>query len=180
MNILNTLIKSGMVDKLAGQFGLDKRQVENVIRKGLPTITKQIGKNTLDQEGSDKFSDALKDHRDRDVEGMINDSDKINTTEGGKILDHIFGKKKADVEDEISKEEDVSKEKVSSILKIIAPIVMVILAKRAFSGNKDDDDKTIIQREEKKSKPGNLKSFFDTDGDGQIFDDVLDNLFGKK
>lgn len=191
MDILKTLANSGLIDQLAGQFGLDKSQVESVIRKGLPTITNQINKNTSEGSGLDNFTDALKDHKDRNVSDMLNDTNKVNTTEGGKILDHIFGGRKETVEDEIASTENVSKDKVDGIMKVVAPILMVILAKRVLGPKTETptvdnttrpeidpsviNERTAEANKEQRSSglPGILNSIFDKDGDGGFLDDLI-------
>lgn len=197
MDILKTLSNSGLVDQLAGQFGLDKNQVESILEQGLPKITNQINENTSDQSGLESFANALDDHKDRDVNGMISNLSNINALEGGKILDHIFGGKKSRVEDEISSQGNVGQDKVDSILRYVAPIVMALVAKRVLGQRKaaptqTQDDRAAapktgidldkIYRESqaqnttdnrKSGLPGILSSIFDKDNDGSILDDLL-------
>lgn len=202
MDILKTLENQGLLDNLANQFGLDKAQVGSIIEKGLPSITNQISHNTADQGGLDSFAQALTDHRDRDLGGMLKNTNNISSLEGGKILDHIFGRNKDKVEEEISREvsndQPVSKDKIDGILKIIAPIVMVMIAKRAFGKkakgpqtqtqaptSKTDDRITLdlgrerekLDNNTKSGIPGILNSMLDKNKNGSFLDDLLGNIF---
>lgn len=163
MDILKTLANSGLVDQLAGQFGLDANQVESILEKGLPKITNQISKNTSDQSGLESFTNALNDHKDKDVNGMINNLSNINALEGGKILDHIFGSKKSTVEDEISSQGNVSQDKVDSILKYVAPIVMALVAKKVLGQRRTAQAETRETTQTQNDRAAAPKSGIDLD-----------------
>lgn len=103
MDILEMLTKSGSLSQLSKQYGMSEDVIAEAIKMGLPQIAGQISRNTSSDQGLLDFMNAIKDHQDDDVETLVNDVNRIDMTDGNKILGHIFGDKKDDLAIDISK-----------------------------------------------------------------------------
>lgn len=180
MDLTQLLQQKGSINEIANQFGLDARQVEDVINNSLPKISEAINQNTASQEGLKSFWNALNDHQNDDVEGMISDVNNVDTNDGDKILAHIFGEKKDAYVDEISQKQGISASNVGGIMKILAPILMGMLGKQTTNKSKTDSGFGNILDSflgSGSSVTKMAKSFLDKNNDGNILDDIFGSIF---
>lgn len=179
MDINQLLKNSGALEKLARQYGLNSTQVEEVVSRAVPEITKRIQTNTTTDGGLDSFLKALQDHKDDPVEAMLEDPAVVDTDDGDKILSHIFGDRKEPITTELSEVQGLSAPSVSGIIKHLAPILMGLLARQASKPTERDGGLLdgILGKNSSMTSMG--KSFLDKDKDGKILDDVLGSIFKK-
>lgn len=100
---------------------------------------------------------------------------------GGGILEHVLGSQQATIEAYIAKKYKLDPKMVSSMMGMIAPVVMNYLSKERKEKNMDSKQlTTYLQQEEKAilNDPANntnpLINFLDKDGDGDV--DLMDFL----
>ena len=190
MNFTDILKTGGALDQLDDQFGLDKSQVESIVEGALPKITENINNNASSKDGLKSFWDALNDHKDAPVEEMLSDVNKVDTTDGEKILGHIFGEDKPAVEEELSQMQGLSAASVGGIMRFLAPIIMGMIGRQVLG-----DKKPQVEAPEPTMKEGQggglldsllggdsavtkmAKSFLDKNKDGSIIDDLLGKMF---
>lgn len=179
MDITNLLKENGFLEKLASQYGLDSTQVEEVVSKGLPEITKSINANTSTENGLSSFMKALQDHKDDPVDEMLADPNKVDTTDGSNILSHILGDRKENLTNELSQVQGLSASSITGIFSSLAPILMGMLGKQATGGSSAGGGllDSLLGSDSPVSKMG--KSFLDKDKDGSFLDDLLGGIFKK-
>jgi hypothetical protein len=97
MGLLNTILAAqggGIVEQIAGKFGLDKAAAEKAIRSLVPLISQGMQKNISDQSGVQSLVNALsKGNHQNYLDNPDSLSDPAATEEGNSILGHIFGSK---------------------------------------------------------------------------------------
>ena len=93
MDILQMLTQSGSLSQLSKEYGISEDVISQAIKIGLPQIAGAINKNTSSDQGLLDFMNAINNHKDANVDEMVRDVNKIDTTDGAKILGHIFGNK---------------------------------------------------------------------------------------
>ena len=179
MDITKMLAESGMLEQLAGQYGLNVGQVEEVVKMGIPKISKAINNNTSSREGMKSFIDAVNGHKNVDLDSMIRDIGKVDREDGDKILGHIFGNDRSATEAELSQAQGISAGSVSGILSILAPILMGMMGNkmgsRSSGFNTGDIFGSILGS---RSGVGNiLTSMLDKNNDGNVVDDILGKFF---
>ena len=188
MNLEELLQNADTLEQIAKQFGIDSNQASQIIKNAVPEISNSINENTSSKDGLKSFWKALEDHQKDPVDDMLTDPNKVDTTDGDKILGHIFGEKKQNIEENISQKQGVPASSVNGILKYLAPIIMAMLAKQALSkkparaqtntqapSNNPDILESMLGKESSVTKMA--KSFLDKNKDGSILDDILGNLF---
>lgn len=116
------------LDAIAGQLGIDKTQVRNVIEDAVPALVGGLGHNVQSEDGAASLASALGDHANAQPLGNV--EDLVGGLLGGGILDHVFGGKVPDVSQAIGSKNGASSVDAQKILAIVAPIVMAILAKK--------------------------------------------------
>ena len=76
--------------QLAGQLGVNPQEAEQAVRTALPALLGGIHANTQDPSGAASFAQAVQQHDPSLVEGGV-DLNQVNTDEGQKIVNHVFG-----------------------------------------------------------------------------------------
>lgn len=129
---------------LANRAGVDESEFSKIASVGLPMILQGINRNTNDEAGNESFNAALKQHEDVDRYSSIDElSANVDKEDGNKILDHIFGNRN-NVVNGLSNNFGFSSSSISSVLSVLAPMVMKFFADRKRTNGMDNRD---MQRE---------------------------------
>lgn len=159
-------------------------QVEKVAKLGLPTMLEQLNRNTKDKEGKLALTNALDQHKDDNVDDITGFLKGVDTKDGAKILEHVFSNKNQRVQSTLSKQSGMKTSQVSGIMAMLAPMVLGILGNQKKSQNLDADGVSNLVSQVTNSMGANsglmgmATKLLDTDGDGDIMDDI-GGLLGK-
>lgn len=180
MNITDLLRNSGALGQLASQYNLGDNQVEDVVKSVLPEFSKNINRNTANPDGLKSFMDAINDHKNDPVDDMLNNIRNVDSNDGDKILGHIFGNDKQEVEKRVSKNQGIDIGSVSGILKNLAPLLMGLFGRQVANRSNltGSTGGGFLESFLGGDSPvaGGLQSMLDRDGDGDIMDDTLDRF----
>lgn len=189
-------LQGGGLEAISKQVGVDTGQVSKVVQGALPAILGGLAKNSATPEGLGALAGAL----DRDHDGgVLNDVMGFLGGGGGGsmgagILRHVLGSRQAPVEKALGQSAGLGSGQVGQILAMLAPLVMGALGKAKKSRGLDTSGLGALLGQEKsdaeKKAPdmmGMLGGLLDSDGDGNVMDDVakmgsglLGGLFGGK
>jgi len=193
---LMSQLGGGGVDQIARSVGVSGGDVTNVLAGALPAMMAGLTRNTASSGGASALLGAL----DRDHDGSVLD-DVMGFLGGGGavaggagILGHIFGGRKATVEQAVSKSSGVDMASVSQIMAMVAPLIMGSLGKAKRQQGLDASGlAAALGQQEKVARqvsPSAVDMFtrmLDSDGDGDSMDDIvkmgsglLGGLFGGK
>ena len=188
-DLLKTYLTDGVRGKLGTQAGTSAQDTDNGVESVITAILAGLQRNVSTREGAASLDKALaKDHDGsilNDLAGVA--GGQAAQKDGAKILDHIFGKDKASVQDAVSKKTGLDKEAVMALMIALAPIVLGKLGE--MKKNKDMKADEIAKEIEKEKAPSgglmdNLVGMLDTNKDGSVVDDLLkmggSMLGGKK
>jgi len=171
MNLLKELMNTAGSDNLktiGAQFGLDDEAVKNVMAQVVPTLGQGLKKNAGSAGGLDSLISALQGgNHQRYLENPAAISSELGIAEGNGILSHIFGSKDVSraVAGQASANSGVSPDVIKQMLPMLATLVMGTLNKKTAAGaNLQASGNDAL---------GGLGSLLDSDGDGNILDDVL-------
>jgi len=184
------LLQGGQLTQLSQQVGTTEEQTRTAVSAALPTLLGALAKNASQPGGAEALFGALK----KDHDGGILDNlggflQQPNTAEGDGILRHVLGDRRETVERGLGKGSGIDPKQMSSMLTMLAPLVMGYLGKQrreknldtAGLGNLLSGEKMSL--EQKMPEAGVLTKLLDKDGDGSVVDDIagklLGNLFGK-
>ncbi len=199
MNILEQVmqgLQGGGISEISRQVGASESQVTQVVSGALPAMLAGLSKNTSSQTGLSALAGAL--DRDHDggmldnVMGMLGGGGA--SAIGGGILRHVLGGSQSPVESALGQTSGLDGAKVGQIMAMVAPLLMGVLGKTKRSEGLDLGGLASLLGGEKKAAEKQapdamnmLGRLIDSDGDGDIMDDVaklggglLGGLFGGK
>lgn len=132
-------LSSDLLSRMAGQpaqqiaqrLGITPSQASTAIGAALPLLLGALGRNASQPQGAESLFGALKEHRDRDIGGVL-DSAMEGQAQGPQILGHMFGARQPRAEQAVGQATGLGQDKAGMLLRWLAPIAMAYLAKRMF------------------------------------------------
>lgn len=184
LHILPTILElmSGSASKdISGKTGLTSTQVTTAATIALPLLIQAMSKNTKDEQGAESLAKAVQKDHDGSILSNLGDYiQKSDFSEGNSILKHLIGSNKDGIAAAVGKMAGIDEQKSTQILAILAPIVLGVLGqymkKQKLSPQELAANLAEEETEVQQSAPdaANLfRSLIDTNGDGQVADDVL-------
>jgi hypothetical protein len=182
LELVTSQLESGDIDAIARQAGVDPDSAMKVVAGALPALLSGLSKNTQD----DHDGSALED-----VAGFFGSAGA--TTAGSGILRHVLGSRQGSVEAALGQMSGIDAGSAGQILTMVAPLLMGLLGREKRSRGLDAGglaDLLGAEREVAKQRSPQamdmLGGLLDSDGDGQIADDLADlggsllgGLFGR-
>jgi hypothetical protein len=179
---------------LSRQLGTDEAATQSALAAALPALLGALSRSGTSPGGAQSLLAAL----DRDHDGSILD-DLLGALGGAQsssaegILGHLLGGRRGAVESQIGRQSGLDPTSVGKILAAVAPLVMGALGRAQRRGSWDADglarELGAERTRAEEAAPGSFGIFeklLDTDGDGEIGDDVtrigtqlLGNLFKR-
>ena len=182
-SLFGMLMNKETLENLGGSVGANKEQVQKLINLGMPTMMKAMDRNTKTESGAQSLYKALQKHQDDNVEEMARNPDKVDKTDGEKILNHIFEDKNERVQTNLAKQTNLVQNQVSTVLSQLAPLVLGALGqqKKELDVNVSNLSNLMGGAIEQSGSSDVIKmaeQLLDADKDGSILDDV-GRMFGK-
>ena len=190
--LLNSSIGQTIVKNVAGKLGMNSNEASSAVKTAIPTILAGMTRNSQSREGAESLNKAIESKHDGSLLDNISVTLQGNTQDiqkdGDGILGHVFGNKRAVIENNISKKTGVSNDKISPLLSTLAPVVMAYLSKEKQQSNAGVGDlnsllSNLIGGPQQSRLGGGVMDMItgvlDKDGDGDVMDDLV-NMFGKK
>lgn len=193
LQMLTSQLGGDTMAQLSRTLGADRGATQNAVTAALPLLLGALANNASRGDGAAALHGAIQ--RDHDgsvldnVAGFLNKPDEAT---GNGILGHVLGGRRQTVEAGVSRASGMDQASVSKLLTFLAPLVMGGLGRAqrerrldasALSGMLTDERR---QLESAAPGLGGLAGLIDSDGDGQIVDDVarlgrgvLGKLFGR-
>lgn len=195
LEMLQRQIGGEEVAKISRRIGADEDATQKAIQGALPMLVSALAKNTSSSGGASSLLGAL----DRDHDGSILDDvagflGQGDASPGSAILKHVLGGRRDAAENGLGRMSGLDRGSAGKLLAMLAPIVMGAIGKAKRERSLDRDGLAGMlqgerQRVERKAPEGMgmLSQILDSDGDGEVADDVarigmsmLGNLFGGR
>ncbi|MGL4340100.1 MAG: DUF937 domain-containing protein [Rhodoglobus sp.] len=134
---LDGLLELIPVNDIATQLGIPKDLAEGAVQQLVPTILSGMAANAQHNDGAISLEKALSTHS-QSIDGVRATVDKIDTVDGEKIANNVFGSKKNEVVAALASTSNSSmtQDVIAKMLPMVAPIVISWLASQFF-GKKD-------------------------------------------
>ncbi len=185
-NLLNSVLgDEKILQELSRKVNARPEQVRKAATLGVPTLVEAIDRNAKEESRRDSLAKALEDHQNDDVENLEGFISHVDVNEGDRMVGHILGDRKMNVENSIANTTSLGIGQVSGLMSMLAPILIGML------GNKKKEEN--ISRDSIPDLTGSLggllggsggggimdvaKKLLDKDGDGGIMDDLLGKFF---
>ena len=176
MDMIMGAAGGGVLQKVAGQFGLDESQAANAIQALLPAITGGVQRNTQQEGGLESLLGALTGGNHQQY---LDDPSTLDgaTQEGNGILGHLLGSKDVSrqVAAQAAEQTGLGSDLMKQMLPIVASLAMGALSKQSAGNNLAG----MVQGGQSSGVMGLLGSFLDQNRDGSMVDDVLKGVAGR-
>lgn len=193
---LSTMLNSILGDeKILAELGSKVQATPDEVRKaatlGVPTLVEALDRNAREDGKKASLARALEDHSNDDVDDVEGFLNGVDVNDGNKMLDHIFGERKVNVENNIANNSGLGIGQVSGLMSMLAPLLMGMLGKKKREDNVSEGNLSDLTGSlggvlggllgQKNSGVMDIaKKMLDKDGDGSFMDDLMGGLFGKK
>ena len=112
------------LEELGKKAGARPDQAQKVAQSALPAILEALKQNAASPDGAKSLNKALDDHKDDKITDIASFLKNVDTNDGAKILQHIFGNKNENVQKELAKKAEMDTNQVSTLLTQLAPLVL--------------------------------------------------------
>lgn len=133
--IMDQLGENGL-SAMAEKIGADKKQTASALEGIMPTLLGAMSNNSQSESGASGLLGALdRDHDGSildDITGFITGGDNNS---GSGILRHVLGDNQSAVEQGLSAKTGLQSNQISSLLTMVAPILMGYLGKQKKQSN---------------------------------------------
>ena len=176
-DLLSGKLDSNAMEELCKSTGADRSKMEQAIKIGMPTLIEGMSKNASSLEGASALAKVLDKHKDNGVEDVAGFLKNVDTKDGSKILEHIFGNNNKKIQNNISAQTGLKDNQVSGMLAQLAPLLLGMLGKQKSSRNVGSNDlfsmlMGLMGRSGNKGIMKTVTNMIDADGDGNIIDDI--------
>ena len=128
MSEIEEILSQVPMDQVAAVLGVDQSEAEEVTRTAIPALLGGMQANAADPDGAASLTNAVAQH---DTTALGADLDQIDTQDGERIVQNVFGEQTPDVMARLGgATPGEGSSLIQKLLPIIAPIVMAYLAKK--------------------------------------------------
>jgi hypothetical protein len=188
--LLNQALSGNTINQLSQTLGTDENTTSSAVQAALPMMLGALARNSATPEGASSLLSAL----DRDHDGSVLDDvsgllSNAGVGSGNGILSHLFGDKRAAIENGVSQVSGLDAGSVGKLLPMLAPIVMGALGRTHQQEGLDAGALSGLlggQAEQlgASASPmlGMVSQLLDSNNDGSALDDVVRlaaKMFGK-
>jgi hypothetical protein len=138
MSDLDELLAQIPMDQLASQLGVSEEEAATAAKAAIPALLGGMGANAADPNGLASLEKAVSQHDGSLLEGGV-DLSQVDTTDGGKIVGHVFGDNQEAVVNQLGGLGGVGgASTITKLLPLLAPLVMSFLGKKMLGGGSSD------------------------------------------
>ena len=134
MTDINDLFAQLPIGEIAKELGVSKDEASKGVALALPALVSGLHANASDPKGAASLLAALEGKDTSLVDGNISLAD-VDTTDGKKIVNHIFGAASPDVAAKLGGASALGSGMMKKLLPILAPIVLAFIVKQ-MTGSK--------------------------------------------
>lgn len=127
LNSIMSLLSGGGMSAISKRTKVSQNDVANVLSAGVPILLTGMQRNAGTESGAASLSGALKDHSKDDVSDPAAFLKSADLKDGKKILGHVLGDDQNAIVKRVSDASGVTKGKTTSILAMIAPLLLSLL-----------------------------------------------------
>ncbi|HSI69938.1 MAG TPA: DUF937 domain-containing protein [Gillisia sp.] len=184
LDLLNTNKGTEFISKASERTAESKEKVTGVIGMALPLLLGAMKRNINSSKGKNDLDQAL--NNEKHGEDYLENLGKIDaeemTEDGGKILDHILGDKQNNIITTIATTMGLKNSTVAEITKMVAPLLMSILAsqkeKEKVDGSGLDELLSSVMGSSGKFDNSLIETLLNNTGDINVINDVKGMILG--
>jgi hypothetical protein len=197
MNMFQEQMTNAVVSQMAQKVGLggNEQQTTSAAQNVFTTLMGAVTKNAATPQGAESLNKALeKDHDGGVMNNLMSflgngptENVAPRAEDGNGILKHMLGNKQQGVLQGLSQMNNMSPEATKTLMATVAPMVMSMLGNAKKQQGFDASSITqFLGNQQPQTNNSNqlsgIMSMLDSDGDGNVMDDIggmLGGFFGK-
>lgn len=188
-DMLKDLMKNpNILKEMGNKVGASEKEVQKATLMGVPTLVEALNQNAKQGGSKESLARAIDNHKHDDVDNLESFVGKIDLNEGNKMLGHILGQDRNNVENKISSSSGLGSNQVQSLLSLLAPMLMGMLGQKKKEDNISDHHiggmMDTLKNSLGSAAGGGIldlaKGMLDKDNDGSVMDDLMGGFFNKK
>ena len=134
LNSIGSLLSGKGVAEIAKRSKVKQSDVAKVLSAGIPALLSGMHDNASDKAGEESLNRALNDHGKDNVENVGAFLKGADLKDGKKILGHVLGDHHNALVEQISRSTGVTKGKTTTILALVAPLLLSLLSQNSGNG----------------------------------------------
>lgn len=189
LDLVSGTLDASTIQNLGRQIGATPAQAQSAVGAAVPLLLGALQRNSASEGGAASLLGAL----DRDHDGSVLDDlagflGQGPTASGARSLDHIFGGRRAPVENAVSRASGLDSGQVGQLLALLAPLVLGMLGRSRQQGGASGSGGGGLgdllggaiggMQQQAPGLGGLLGGLLDRDGDGSMVDDLLGSALG--
>ena len=126
------------VAQISQQLGINPTVAQTAISAALPMIVGGMARHASSSQGADAIQQAAGAHEDvtDDVGSVLQAGPPADAGAAGGLLGRIFGEHRDTVQQGVQQASGLDPEKAKKLLMMLSPVVLGVLARRQFGGQK--------------------------------------------
>lgn len=170
MNILNTILESGLDENILGAIssktGIDTSSIQSLVSQLAPQLINGAKENLASENDSSELINMISN---TNLDSLKENPDAIDSMDNSNMLGQLFSslnENEDDVTNALSEKSGIDVSSISSLLPMVAPLIMGALNQKTNLGSVDtsDSNNTITSM---------LTDLIDQDNDGSVVDDLM-------
>lgn len=193
LELLGGSLDQHALGSLGKQIGASPNETGRAIEAALPLVLGALHRNVSSAQGAEALAGAIvRDHDGSVLDDLAGFFGKAATSSDVRSLDHIFGARRATVENAVSRASGLDGTQVVQLLAQLAPLVLGALARaragsaggRAPRSGSSQGLAALLggamdgMHSQNPGLGGLLGGLLDSDGDGSFVDDLLEKGLG--
>lgn len=169
MNILNTILENALDDKvlntISQKTGIDTDSVSSLVAQLAPQLINGAKENLIGTNDSSTLIDMISN---TNLDSINENPENIDNMDNSNMMGELFSslnQNEEDVSNALSAKSGIDASSISSLLPMLAPLVMGALNKQTNLSSSDTSNTNDIT--------SMLTNFIDQDNDGSVVDDLM-------
>jgi len=169
MNILNTILESALDDNIVNTFskksGIDSNNIQSLIKDLAPKLLNGAKQNLASSNDSSSLINMISQIN---LDSLKSNPSQIDSLDTNRMISELFNslnENEDDVKNELSSKSGIDSSSISSIIPMLAPLVLGALNKTSNLSAMDSNNTNNVT--------ATLLNFIDQDNDGSVVDDLM-------
>ena len=134
-SLMGALLSDSSVQSVSNKAGVSGSDAVSVLAAALPALLNGANAQASNADTAESFHAAVTEHAAKDPE-------KVDVSEGEKIVEHLLGADAEKTEKAIAKKTGLSKAQIALILAAAAPLIMNMLGQHTTASNSSSSSST--------------------------------------
>ena len=129
-SLLGAMLGGSSTSGISQATGTSQKDVTSILVSALPSLLSGAGQQASNASTATSFAQALQSHATADTSNVASFFNQVDTTDGAKIVQHLFGSQNSATTRAIAQEAGVTQKQAASVLSAAAPYLMSLLGQQ--------------------------------------------------